>query len=206
MATETAPKGHAAPSGPIQGAFQAGVVPHNGVGALHLPHDQVDVGAGTITATVAPASIGDGGLPHETLREMYAFVALARALDTPIATGEMLTRVDEHWQLLQAGGADILQPDAPRVGGVTPFLRVAALADHSGVPLAPHFVMELHIHLAAAQPREGWVEHFDWLEPLFNERLTIADGRMQVPTGPGLSLSVSEEAAGWVEAREEVAL
>ncbi len=137
--------------------------------------------------------------------DVAGFVALARALDTPIATGEMLTRVDEHWQYLQAGGADILQPDAPRVGGVTPFLRVAALADHLGVPLAPHFVMELHIHLSAAQPREGWVEHFDWLEPLFNERLTIADGRMQVPTGPGLGLSVSEEAAGWVEAREEVA-
>lgn len=122
--------------------------------------------------------------------------ALARALDTPIATGEMLTGVAEHWRLLQAGGADILQPDVPRVGGVTPFLRVAALADHLGVPLAPHFVMELHIHLAAAQPREPWVEHFDWLEPLFAERLEIRDGRMTVPSRPGLGLTLSERAAG----------
>jgi L-talarate/galactarate dehydratase len=130
--------------------------------------------------------------------------ALATALDTPISTGEMLSSVGEHARLLDLGAADILQPDAPRVGGVTPFLRVAALADQRGVPLAPHFVMEIHIHLAAVQRIEPWVEHFDWLEPLFNERLSIRDGRMIVPTTPGLGLTVSEEAARWREAADEL--
>jgi L-alanine-DL-glutamate epimerase-like enolase superfamily enzyme len=130
--------------------------------------------------------------------------ALAAALDTPISTGEMLTSVAELARLLDLGAADILQPDAPRVGGITPFLRVAALADERGIPLAPHFVMELHIHLAAVQRIEPWVEHFDWLEPLFNERLAIRDGRMLVPTTPGLGLTVSEEAAGWREAAAEL--
>ncbi len=130
--------------------------------------------------------------------------ALAGALDTPIATGEMLTSVAEHWRLLEAGAADILQPDAPRVGGITPFLRVAALAEHRGVPIAPHFAMELHLHLAAAQPREGWVEHFDWLEPLFNERLVIRDGRMLVPPRPGLGLTLSEQAGRWTAESAEV--
>lgn len=131
-------------------------------------------------------------------------VALAAALDTPISTGEMLTSAAEHARLLELGAADILQPDAPRVGGVTPFLRVAALADQRGVPLAPHFVMEIHIHLAAAQRLEPWVEHFDWLEPLFNERLTVREGRMLVPTGPGLGLTVSEEARAWRVAATEI--
>ena len=130
--------------------------------------------------------------------------ALARALDTPIATGEMLTSVAEHARLLAVGAADILQPDAPRVGGITPFLRVAALADQGGVPVAPHFAMELHLHLAAAQPREGWVEHFDWLEPLFEERLEIRDGRMLVPDRPGLGLTLSEQAARWTADAGEV--
>src|ERR671933_295447 len=129
---------------------------------------------------------------------------LARALDTPVATGEMLTSVAEHWRLLQAGAADILQPDAPRVGGITPFLRVAALAEHRGVPIAPHFAMELHLHLAAAQPRETWVEHFDWLEPLFNERLELRDGRMLVPRRPGLGLTLSEAAGRWTAETAEV--
>ena len=129
---------------------------------------------------------------------------LARALDTPVATGEMLTSVAEHWRLLEAGAADILQPDAPRVGGISQFMKVSALADHMGVPIAPHFAMELHLHLAAAQPRESWVEHFDWLEPLFNERLELRDGRMLIPSRPSLGLTVSDEAANWRAAEAEV--
>ena len=130
---------------------------------------------------------------------------LAAALDTPIATGEMLTSVLEHWRLLEAGAADILQPDAPRVGGITPFNQVAALAHHKGVPIAPHFAMELHLHLAAAQPRETWVEHFDWLEPLFNERLELHEGRMVVPDRPGLGLTLSEQAEAWTAERWDTA-
>ncbi|MEV4218473.1 mandelate racemase/muconate lactonizing enzyme family protein [Nonomuraea sp. NPDC049725] len=123
--------------------------------------------------------------------------ALAAALDTPIATGEMLTSVAEHAELIRAGGADVLQPDAPRVGGITPFLRLAALAEHHRLQLAPHFAMEIHLHLAAAYGLEPWVEHFEWLEPLFEERLEIRDGRMLVPDRPGLGLTLSDRAAGW---------
>lgn len=90
---------------------------------------------------------------------------LARVLDTPIATGEMLASVAEHKGLINANSCDIIQPDAPRVGGITQFLRLAALADERGLGLAPHFAMEIHLHLAAAYPREPWVEHFDWLDP-----------------------------------------
>ena len=60
------------------------------------------------------------------------------------------------------------------------------------MPIAPHFAMELHLHLAAAQPRETWVEHFAWLEPPFNERLELRDGRMLVPPRPDLGLTLSE--------------
>jgi L-alanine-DL-glutamate epimerase-like enolase superfamily enzyme len=126
--------------------------------------------------------------------------ALAAAFDTPIATGEMLTSAAEHADLIRHRAADYLMPDAPRVGGITPFLRIAAQAEAAGLMLAPHFAMELHVHLAAAYPSEPWVEHFDWLEPLFNERLDIRDGRMLVPTRPGLGLSLSEQARAWTVA------
>ncbi|PZG20081.1 L-talarate/galactarate dehydratase [Nonomuraea aridisoli] len=122
---------------------------------------------------------------------------LAAALDTPIATGEMLSSVAEHVRLIEARAADIIQPDAPRVGGITPFLRLATLADHAGLQLAPHFAMEIHLHLAAAYPREPWVEHFEWLNPLFNERLETRDGRMIVPDRPGLGLTLSEQCRKW---------
>lgn len=123
--------------------------------------------------------------------------ALAASLDTPIATGEMLTSFGEHAQLITGGACDFVQPDAPRVGGITPFLQIMALADYKGMRLAPHFAMEIHLHLAAAYPREPWLEHFEWLEPMFNERLELRDGRMWVPDRPGLGFSLSEQAVRW---------
>jgi L-alanine-DL-glutamate epimerase-like enolase superfamily enzyme len=130
--------------------------------------------------------------------------ALAAEFDTPIATGEMLTSAAEHGELIRHRACDYLMPDAPRVGGITPFLKIAAQAEHAGLMLGPHFAMELHVHLGAAYPTEPWVEHFDWLEPLFNERLEIRAGRMLVPTRPGLGVSLSEQARAWTREQVEV--
>lgn len=118
---------------------------------------------------------------------------LSAELDTPIATGEMLSSLGEHLQLIDQRAVDIVQPDAPRIGGITPFLQLADTAARARLGMAPHFVMEIHLHLAACYPSETWVEHFEWLEPLFNERLEIRDGRMLVPDRPGLGLSLSEQ-------------
>jgi L-talarate/galactarate dehydratase len=130
--------------------------------------------------------------------------ALAAQFDTPIASGEMLTSVAEHGELIRHRAADVLMPDAPRVGGITPFLKIAAQAEQAGLMLGPHFAMELHVHLGAVYPTEPWVEHFDWLEPLFNERLEISNGRMLVPTRPGLGLTLSEQALAWTREAAEV--
>ena len=81
---------------------------------------------------------------------------------------------------------------------------LTSAAEHAGLMLAPHFAMELHVHLAAAYPREPWVEHFEWLEPLFNERIEIADGRMRVPTRPGLGLTLSDQVKAWTREQAEL--
>ncbi|MFJ9081906.1 MULTISPECIES: L-talarate/galactarate dehydratase [unclassified Streptomyces] len=130
--------------------------------------------------------------------------ALAASLDTSVATGEMLASVAEHVELIKANACDVIQPDAPRIGGITQFLKLATLAEHNNLQLAPHFAMEIHLHLAAAYPIEPWVEHFDWLEPLFNERLAISDGRMHVSSRPGLGITLSEQARAWTVATHEV--
>ncbi|ALM86103.1 mandelate racemase/muconate lactonizing enzyme family protein [Bordetella sp. N] len=130
--------------------------------------------------------------------------ALAASFDTPIATGEMLTSAAEHGDLIRHRAADYIQPDAPRVGGITPFLKILSQADQAGLMLAPHFAMELHVHLAAIYPTEPWVEHFDWLEPLFHERLETRDGRMLVPQRPGLGLTLTDQARAWTREQVEV--
>lgn len=127
---------------------------------------------------------------------------LAERFDTAIATGEMLTSFDEHAQLILAG-PDFIQPDAPRVGGVTPFLKIMALGEFKQRKLAPHFAMEIHLHLAAAYGLEPWLEHFEWLGPLFNESMHLKDGRMHVSDRPGLGFSLSEQAQRWTVQSQE---
>jgi L-alanine-DL-glutamate epimerase-like enolase superfamily enzyme len=136
--------------------------------------------------------------------DVVGHAALARALDTPIASGEMLTSVAEHYELIRQESVDVLQPDAPRIGGITQFLRLATLAEHRNLTLAPHFAMEIHVHLAVAYPHEPWIEHFDWLHPLFNERLEIRDGRIHLSERPGLGVTLSDQARDWTVDRADV--
>ena len=128
---------------------------------------------------------------------------LSARFDTAIATGEMLTSFGEHAQLIVADGSDFVQPDAPRVGGITPFLQIMSLAGFKGRKLAPHFAMEVHLHLAAAYPIEPWLEHFEWLGPMFNEQMQLKDGRMHVSDRPGLGCSLSEQAVRWTAESQE---
>jgi L-alanine-DL-glutamate epimerase-like enolase superfamily enzyme len=129
--------------------------------------------------------------------DVIGHARLAAALDTPVASGEMLTSVREHVELITAEAVDTIQPDAPRIGGITQFMKLLVLADEAGLALAPHFAMELHVHLAATYPTEPWVEHFEWLEPLFEERIEIVGGRMVVPNRPGIGLTLSDKVPGW---------
>ncbi len=129
--------------------------------------------------------------------DIAGHTALAARLDTPIGTGEMLTSAAEALGYIDTGAVDVIMHDAPRLGGITPFLKVAYAAEQRGMIMAPHFVMEIHLHLAAAYEHQTWVEHFEWLEPAFNERLEIRDGQMIVPDRPGLGLSLHERVAGW---------
>lgn len=128
---------------------------------------------------------------------------LSSQLVTPVGTGEMLISAGEVTEYIRQGAVDLVMHDAPRVGGITPFLKVQQMAEEYGLMMAPHFVMEIHLHLAAAYAHETWVEHFEWLEPVFNERLEIRDGQMIVPTRPGLGLSVHEQTARWTVASFE---
>ncbi|MEJ8825950.1 mandelate racemase/muconate lactonizing enzyme family protein [Variovorax humicola] len=128
---------------------------------------------------------------------------LAERFDTAIATGEMLTSFGEHAQLIMGEGSDFIQPDAPRVGGITPFLQIMSLGAFKGRKLAPHFAMEIHLHLAAAYPIEPWLEHFEWLGPMFNEQMQLKDGRMHVSDRPGLGFSLSEQALSWTAETQE---
>ncbi|GLZ38402.1 mandelate racemase/muconate lactonizing enzyme family protein [Actinokineospora sp. NBRC 105648] len=110
---------------------------------------------------------------------------LAERAGLPIAVGEHLHGRFEFANYLRAGAASVLQPDVPLVGGVTEWLRISAIAEPFGAVLAPHFLPELHVHLAAAVPNCPTVEHFPLIDDVLSETVEIAGGFATPPERPG---------------------
>jgi L-alanine-DL-glutamate epimerase-like enolase superfamily enzyme len=91
---------------------------------------------------------------EEPLRadDLAGHAELARRTEIPIAVGENLHTIHRFDDFLRAGAAQIVQPNVVRVGGITPFLRIARLAAEHGAPLHPHLLPELSGQLALALP------------------------------------------------------
>ncbi len=111
---------------------------------------------------------------------------LRSTVDVPIATGENAYTEREFAQLVRMDAVDVLQPDVCRVGGVTAWAAVAELARASGLPVVPHYVEPVHVHLAAAFENVPSIEHHS---TVLNEVLasppTLDDGRFNPPEEPG---------------------
>ena len=106
---------------------------------------------------------------------------VASALEMYVAAGEWIYHFDIFEKLIRGRAVDIVQPDVCRVKGVTEWIKIAKFAEEYDVPLAPHFVMDLHVHLACAFPNGLTIEHMAWLTPLFKKSLAIEDGYAIAP-------------------------
>ncbi|MBM7807922.1 L-alanine-DL-glutamate epimerase-like enolase superfamily enzyme [Geodermatophilus bullaregiensis] len=124
--------------------------------------------------------------------------ALSRLHDAgfgvPIAVGENVYTTYQYRHLLASGAADVVQPNAVRVGGITPFLRIAQLARAASVPVAPHLLPDLSGQLALCLPDTTMVEDvedasFAALGALAQPSgVTVAGGVLRAETGPGHGL------------------
>ncbi|MGI8713668.1 MAG: mandelate racemase/muconate lactonizing enzyme family protein [Solirubrobacteraceae bacterium] len=132
---------------------------------------------------------------------------LARILETPIATGEIHQTRWDFARLVAAGAADILQPDAGVVGGVTEYLRVAHTAESFDLPIAPHWHANLHAHLAAAVPGTLSIEYFELEQDVYNferlltdaSRLRVQDGHVHLSAAPGIGVELDADAVARYE-------
>ncbi len=114
---------------------------------------------------------------------------LAAACAVPIAVGESLYSIGQFAAYVQQGAASILQVDVARIGGITPWLKVAHLAEAHNLAVCPHFLMELHVSLCAAVPSAAWVEYIPQLDAIADSRLVIEDGHALAPDTPGLGIA-----------------
>jgi L-alanine-DL-glutamate epimerase-like enolase superfamily enzyme len=124
-------------------------------------------------------------LPAE---DLGGHVELAAHTGIPIAVGESLYHASHFREYLERDACSIVQPDAARVGGITPWLKVAHLAEAFDVAVCPHFLMELHVSLTAAAPNAPWVEYIPQLDDVTTSRLAVADGFAIAPNAPGLGI------------------
>jgi L-alanine-DL-glutamate epimerase-like enolase superfamily enzyme len=121
---------------------------------------------------------------------------LAAKLDVSLAAGEMLFGVDEFRAYLQRGALAVVQPDVTRLGGITPTLRVIALAAVHELPVSPHLLPEIGVHLCCGLEAVTSVEWMPWLAPLWAEPARFERGELVPPPTPGLGLEVDPDALG----------
>jgi L-alanine-DL-glutamate epimerase-like enolase superfamily enzyme len=131
---------------------------------------------------------------------------IARTLEMPVATGEIHATRWDFRDMITQQAADILQPDAGVLGGITEWLKVAHTAASFNLPVAPHWHANLHVHLAAAVHNCITVEYFVLEQDIYNfERLVTPEtrlhphaGRLPLPQGPGLGIEFDAQAiARW---------
>ncbi|MDQ2963471.1 MAG: mandelate racemase/muconate lactonizing enzyme family protein [Pseudomonadota bacterium] len=121
---------------------------------------------------------------------------LARHTSVPIAVGESLYSASQFKDYLQSGACSIVQVDVARIGGITPWLKVAHLAEAFNVAVCPHFLMELHVGLCCAVSNGRWVEYIPQLEAITERGLEIRDGRAYPSPEPGLGIDWDWDAIG----------
>jgi mandelate racemase len=119
---------------------------------------------------------------------------LAAQLATPIQIGENFSTPHAMETALTAGACDYVMPDLERIGGVTGWMRAAALAHARGVEMSSHLFPEVSAHLLAVTPTAHWVEYVDWAAPILEEPARIVDGAVVVAERPGNGLSWNAEA------------
>lgn len=128
---------------------------------------------------------------HDDLR---GCAEVARELATPVQIGENFWGPEAMAEALALRASDLVMPDVARIGGVTGWLRAAALASASRVETSTHLYPELGAHLLAVTPTAHWLEYVDWAGAILAEPLRVVDGDAVIPDRPGAGIAWDEEA------------
>jgi mandelate racemase len=125
------------------------------------------------------------------------FEGTARVADevsTPIQIGENFMGPEQMAQALEARCCDFVMPDAQRIGGVTGWMRAAALAQGAGLEMSSHLFSEVSAHLLAVTPTCHWLEYVDWADPILRQPLQVHKGHALIRDVPGTGIEWDEKA------------
>jgi mandelate racemase len=119
---------------------------------------------------------------------------IAREADTPIQCGENWWGTLDLRHALAAGASDFIMPDVMKIGGVTGWLRAAALAQAEGIRVSSHLWPEVSAHLLCVTPTAHWLEYADWWNLILESPLRIEAGMAVIDSAPGSGVSWDEKA------------
>jgi mandelate racemase len=122
------------------------------------------------------------------------YTQLADELKTPLQIGENFYGPREMHKALQKKASDLVMPDFMRIGGVTGWMRAAAIAGTAGIPVSTHLYPEVAAHMMRVTETAHWLEWQDWADPILQRPYEIKDGLLHIPDVPGVGLEWNEEA------------
>lgn len=122
------------------------------------------------------------------------YTRLAAELKTPLQIGENFYGPREMHKALQRGACDLVMPDFMRIGGVTGWMRAAAIAGAAGIPMSTHLYPEVAAHVMRVTETAHWLEWQDWADPILQQPYTMKDGHLHIPDVPGIGIEWNEDA------------
>lgn len=126
--------------------------------------------------------------------DLEGYARLTRELRSPVQLGENFYGPRALYQALQAGAGDLVMLDLMRIGGVTGWLRAAAIAGAAGIPVSTHLYPETAAHIMRVTESAHWLEWQDWANMIVAEPFALRDGQLIVPNRQGNGLEWNEDA------------
>ncbi len=143
---------------------------------------------------VEDAGVGLFWLEDVTAHDDYAGLARVNAaLATPICGGELVWGIVPFRHMIEARSVDYVMIDLIRVGGITPWIKVAGMAEAFNLPVVSHVIPEIHAHLVAAVPNGLTVEYMGWMLKLFDGTAGLENSELVLSDRPGLGLAFRED-------------
>ena len=120
--------------------------------------------------------------------DVSGHVTLARSTQIPIAVGESIYSIQQFVEFMRRDGCSVVQVDVARIGGISPWLKVAHAADCFNMAVAPHFMMELHASLVCGTQSSRWVEFIPQLDDICTSTPLVIDGRIEAPISSDIGI------------------
>jgi mandelate racemase len=126
--------------------------------------------------------------------DLEGYARLAAELKTPIQIGENFYGPRDLYRALESKACDYVMPDFMRIGGVTGWLRAAAIAGTAGIPMSTHLYPEVAAQVMRVTETAHWLEWQDWADPILQKPYEIRDSMLHIPNVPGTGLEWDEAA------------